>query len=246
MHHPPDLNLASSYIPACLCVLKSTAVFILFMFCPVRGWIGLCCLLTVDRILWNQSNNPILDVNAVVCAMVGGLMVMHIRYENVGNFVTIAIVVIWTIVNSSQIIGLSRFGVHYEVVVGACSVTLLSCLYQAPERTEFLALRAFVFVISNCVLPYLGIVLQQSDADTYVNICRTMLFLLGEPEAAAAWFVIYFLCIGYQFRSIVPKRTYTTMEPSAVVIAKQPALPEADDQALLREAIANRRGFRES
>jgi hypothetical protein len=246
MLHPPDLNLASSYIPACLCILKSTAAFVLFMVSPVRGWIGLWCLLTVDRILLNQSNSAILDVNAVIGALVGGLMVMHTRADNPSNMAAVAVVALWIAVSASQIVGLSRFGRSYEIVLGACCVTLLSCLHQAPERPELTALRACTFVLSNIILPYLGVVLQHSDIDTYVNACRTMLFLLGEPEEASAWFAIYLLCVGYQFRSVVPKRTYNTPDPVVVVVNKTPALPEADEQSLLREALATRRGFRES
>ncbi len=66
MHHPPDLSLASSYIPACLCLFKCTIAFVLFIFSPVRGWIGLFSVLCTDRILWNKAaNSTILDVNAV-------------------------------------------------------------------------------------------------------------------------------------------------------------------------------------
>jgi hypothetical protein len=247
MHHPPDLNLASSYIPACLCILKSILAFVLFVFSPIRGWIGLWCLLTVDRILWNQSTNSILDVNAVIGALIGGLMVMHTRSDNPNNVANMVIIAFWMIFSASQIVGLSRFNRSYEIILGACSVTLLACLYQEQERTELLALRSLVFVLSNVMLPYLSVMLQQNnDIDTYANACRTMLFLLGEPEAAAAWLGIYLLCVGYQFKSVAPKRVYTFTEPVVVVTKQPPALPDPDEQALLREALASRRGFRES
>ncbi len=44
--------------------------------------------------------------------------------------------------------------------------------------------------------------LQQPDIDTYVNVCRTLLILLGKPEVAGAWVATYILCIGYQVRRI--------------------------------------------
>jgi hypothetical protein len=256
MHYPPDLNLASSYIPACLCILKCTFAFVLFVFSPVRGWIGLCCLLLADRILWNQSSASILDVNAVAVSLIGGLMVMHTRADGVHTMAYLVISAAWALVSALQVVGLTRVNRGYEVLLGACSVTLLSCLYQAPERTEFLALRAFVFVVANTTLPYIGVMMQQyHDIDTYVNACRTMLLILGELEVACGWAVVYILCIGYQVRSgnspVMTKRHRGSSEPpSAVVVQTQQASPPCesppDEAALLREALASRRGMRDN
>ena len=258
MHFPPDLSLASSYIPACLCVLKCTLAFVLFVFSPVRGWIGLCCLLIVDRILWNQSGaSSILDVNAVAAALVGGLMVMHTRADGVHTMAYVAVSAVWSLTSALQVVGLTRLNRGYEVLLGACSVTVLSCLYQAPERTEFLALRAFVFAVANTTLPYIGVMMQQyHDIDTYVNVCRTLLVILGELEIACGWVAVYILCIGYQIRSggsAVTKRQRSSYEtPTAVVVqtqqaSQQPACESPPDEAaLLREALASRRGMRDN
>jgi len=259
MHHPPDLNLASSYIPACLCVLKCTAAFVLFVFSPVRGWIGLGSLILVDRILWNQHHTTILDVNAVIVALIGGLMVMHARSDGLHSVLHVAVIAVWMLVSAPQIVGLSRIQKSYEVILGGCCVTILSCMYQAQERTEMLAFRAFVFVVANVTLPYLGVMMQQHEIDTYVNACRTMLILLGEPEVACAWLVIYILCIGYQIRGYPKKQVQQTIqqeEPTSVVVHSSklaPPLPSVnassssatgqDEATLLREALASRRGF---
>lgn len=206
MHLPPDLSLASSYIPACLCLLKCTVAFVLFVFSPVRGWICLFSMLLTDRILWNQAaNTTILDVNAVCVGLVGGLMVMHARSDGIKTLVHFAITGVWILMSSLQILGATRLHRAYEVLFAAFSVSVLSCLYQAQERTELLALRSFVFVVANSTLPYMGVMLLHPDIDTYVNICRTLLVLLGEPEIASAWAVGYILCIGYQVRSTVPQ-----------------------------------------
>jgi uncharacterized membrane protein len=263
MHRLPDLNLASSYIPACLCVLKCTAVFVLFIFSPVRGWIGMGCLILVDRILWNQHHTTILDVNAVAVALVGGLMVMHSRADGLHSVLHVAVTAVWMLVSAPQIVGVSRIHRSYEVILGACCVTILSCLYQTQERTELLALRAFVFVVANVTLPYLGVMMQQHEIDTYVNACRTMLILLGTPEVACAWMVTYMLCIGYQIRGC-PKRPAQSLQQleelaSVAVHSSKPSPPmpsmnnppsliheqhsSSDEAALLREALASRRGF---
>ena len=254
MHHPPDLNLASSYIPACMCVLKCTAAFVLFIFSPVRGWVGLGCLMLADRILWNQHHIGILDVNAVVVALVGGLMVTHARSDGLHTVMHVAVAAAWISVSAPQIVGLTRFHRSYEVLLGGCCVTVLSCLHHTQERTEMLAFRAFVFVVANVTLPYLGVMMQQHEIDTYVNACRTMLILLGTPEMASGWVVLYTLCIGYQIRGQHPKKPAPLPppeEPTSVVVhpsKPSPPLPSSasgaeDEAALLREALASRRGF---
>ena len=250
MHHPPDLNLASSYIPACLCVMKCTFAFVLFVFSPMRGWIGLSCLVIMDRILWNNHQTTVLDVNAVVFALIGGLMVMHTRSEGVHTMFNTAVVGVWILVSAAQVISLTRLSRSYEIILGGCCIAILSCLYQAQERTELLALRAFVFVVANTTLPYLGVMMQQSEIDTYVNASRTLLIILGEPEVSCTWIVLYVLCMGYQIRSSSSKRTETiSCTPSSVVVQQAkapPPTPSADEAALLREALASRRGgFRE-
>ena len=202
MHHPPDLSLASSYIPACLCLFKCTIAFVLFIFSPVRGWIGLFSVLCTDRILWNKAaNSTILDVNAVCVALVGGLMVMHARADGVRTMMHFTITGAWILLSSLQVLGATHLHRAYEVLYAAAAVSVLSCLYQAQERTELLALRSFVFVVANVTLPYLGVMLQHQEIDTYVNACRTLLILLGEPEFSSAWSVVYILCIGYQIRN---------------------------------------------
>ena len=107
MHNPPDLSLASSYIPACMCLLKSVLAFVLFVLSPVKGWIGLCCLVTVDRILWNRSA-CILDVNAVAGALVGGLMIVRARADGIHTALRFAIHGVWVALSACQITGLSR------------------------------------------------------------------------------------------------------------------------------------------
>ena len=306
MHHPPDLSLASSYIPACLCLFKCTLAFVLFIFSPVRGWIGLFSLLFADRILWNQTaTSTILDVNAVCVSLVGGLAIMHTRADGVKTMVHFGITAAWALLSSLQILNATRLHRAYEVIFAAFAVSTLSCMYQAQERTELLALRSFVFVVANVTLPYLGVMLQHSDIDTYVNACRTLIVLLGEPEVASAWVVVYVLCMGYQLRTtgggggcLAPRRThhaakyhpyYDNEQPSGVLpgvdyeccAVESPrfrasggglsgtsnnngggignalssantaqigasATSPSEEAALLREALASRKGFREA
>ena len=208
---PPDLSLASSYVPACFCLGKSLVCFMLFLFSPVRGWIALGSLLLADRVLWNQmmcsssssnNSNMILDVNAVCVALVGGLMVMHVREDGIKSAVMpLGIIGLWSLLSALQILGTVRLPGAVEVLLAACCVSVLSCLFQAREIGEVMALRSFVFVMANVVLPYLGVLLQNVEVNTpYIIVCRTLPILLGGPELACAWVAVYVLCMGYQVR----------------------------------------------
>ena len=275
LYHPsPDLNLASSYIPACLCVVKCALAFVLFVLSPIRGWIGLCCFAIVDRLLWNNTQTMIIDVNSVVVSLVGGLMVVHARASGVHGLTHLAVIALWMMVSAPQITGISRLQRGYEVLLAGACVAVLSCMFQAQDRPEILALRVFVFVLFNTGLPYIGILMQQQlDTDsTYVNVCRTLLILLGEPEIACLWVVVYIICLGYNLRAVTPplsnhgnsKRIHdyvqdlrlassTSCTPAfesehTIAIQSKDRFdsdPSSSDDpsTLLREALANRRGF---
>ena len=261
MANHPDLNLASSYIPACLCLLKGSLAFILFIFAPVSGWIGLGCILIVDRLLWNTPPSSILDVNAVCISLVGGLMVAHARVNGVETVAHWAVIGAWALLSAMQVLRVIRMRRSYEILLGACSVTILSCLFEAQERPEFLALRAFAFVVTNIALPYLAVLMQQNDIDTYVNVSRTLLILLCDLEVAFGWVTVFILCLGHQLRvasqpseSIFKRKGFMSpqeimlMSPSAftddgnaptkAMITSFEDFPSVEDNALLQEALA--------
>ena len=252
MFTQPDLSLASSYVPACFCLFKSMFCFILFLFSPVRGWIAMTSLLFADRILWNQYNNiMILDVNAVCVALVGGLMVMHAREDGVKSVMQVGIIGIWTLVSALQILGTLKLPSAVEVLTAASCVSVLSCLFQAREIGEVMALRSFVFVMANVVLPYLGVLLQNPELNTYVIVCRTLPILLGGPEIACAWVAVYVLCMGYQVRNSRSKQQQRySPEPQISVLTQQQSLctssaachsnSSSEEASLLREALARK------
>jgi hypothetical protein len=246
----PDLSLASSYVPACFCVFKSMLCFIIFLVSPVRGWIALASLLLTDRILWNQySNISILDVNAVCVALVGGLVVMHAREDGIRSVIPLGVIGIWGLLSALQILGAAKLPPAAEVITAACCVSILSCLFQAREIGEVMALRSFVFVMANVILPYLGILLQNTEVNTYIIVCRTLPILLGGPEVACAWVSVYVLCMGYQVkisrgkmqRHGSPEPQITTQQSTCSSSSSGTVSEEA---SLLREALA-RKQFRD-
>ena len=262
--HTPDLSLASSYIPACLCLLKSLVVFICFLFSPVRGWIGIGCLLATDRVLWNRIN-PIMDVNAICFSLAAGLAIAHTRADGIQTnpVLHFALLGLWMLFSFVQIIGVSHLGRAYEVVLAAGAVSALSCVYQGADVPEIMALRAFMFVVSNVTLSYLGILFMDDFSDTYIHICRTLVFILGDLRLAGVWISVYMLCIGHQARStvgFVPAHvplqqcsvTSTSYAPSCCPPEEEDTMllksgnsassMVMDDAGLLREALA-RKGF---
>jgi hypothetical protein len=249
----PDLSLASSYVPACFCVFKSMLCFILFLFSPIRGWIAIVSLLFTDRILWNQySNVAILDVNSVCVALVGGLMIMRAREDGIHSVAQLGVLGIWGLLSAVQIVGAAKLPPAAEVVSAACCVSILSCLFQAKEIGELMAVRSFVFVMANVVLPYMGVLLQNIEVSTYVIVCRTLPILLGRPEVACAWVVVYVLCMGYQINASQCKQqqrfAHGSPEPIPLEEASTCTSSTAchlagnlsEEASLLREALARR------
>ena len=248
--HTPDLSLASSYIPACLCVFKSTVVFALFLIAPVRGWIGICSLLVTDRVLWNRLN-PILDVNAVAFSLAGGLAITRLREHVVDSLFAWAVIVPWGVLTALQVLGVTRWNKSVEIIFAAMAISILSCMHQDVEIPSVLALRAFAFTVGNIVLSYLGIVLMDDCSDSYVHICRTLVLLLGEWRVSLGWLAVYLLCMGHQIRSKhcaapepIPFHNapqYT--EPACEIITPSkllPPTPTVDEMGLLREALARK------
>ena len=260
--HTPDLSLASSYIPACLCFIKSIFVFILFLFSPLRGWIGICSLLVTDRILWNRLN-PIIDVNAVNFALAGGLAITRARENGVDSLFRWAVIAPWGLLCGLQVLGATRLHRSVEIIFAACAVSILSCMHQDIDPPEILALRAFVFVVSNIALAYLGIMLCDDYSDSYIHISRTLVLLLGDWKASVGWAAMYLLCVGYQIRAKAyvspeeylhpstppPVQHYAESNCDIVMPSKLQAISTvsssgsmADETGLLREALA-RKGF---
>lgn len=243
--HPPDLNLAASYIPACTCMGKSLIAFIVFIFSPIRGWIAIASVLCVDRILWNRVN-PIIDVNAVCSAMVAGLMVVHTRIDGIHSDLQYVVIAPWLLLSALQMLGATNVSKACEIICAACAVSILSCTYQRADEKEIVSLRCFMFVFANTVLSYVGIMTEEFT-DTYVSISRTMLILLGEWHVASVCVVTYLLCMGHQLRSKSAKRA----GPLPTAVYEEPACGNninstssscSEEAGLLREALA-RKGF---
>lgn len=254
--HTPDLSLATSYIPACLCVLKSALVFFLFLFSPLRGWIGICSLLVTDRILWNRLN-PILDVNAVAFALAGGLAITRMREHVVDSMFQWFVIVPWGILTGIQVIGAARLTRSTEIIAAAMAVSMLSCMHQDTEPPMILALRAFAFTVGNTVLAYLSIVLMDDFSDTYIHISRTLVLLLGEWRLSLGWLAFYFICMGQQIRNkhfaasepqyltaicVKECASYPSVECDSAVTPGKLLAPvqTLDETGLLREALARK------
>jgi len=253
MHHAsPDLSLASSYIPACLCLGKSLAAFILFLFSPQRGWVALACLLSVDRILWNHASHLLLmDASAVCSAMVGGLMVVRTRGDGgIHSDLQYVVVAPWLLLSALQMVGVTRVPRAYEIVVAACAVSVLSCTYQRSDENEVTALRAFVFVFANILMSYVGVMVDDSGdaSSSYVSVSRTLLILLGERHVAVGWAVVYLVCLSYQLRGGRRGAAKASPEDVCEVAQVVPSSSVAnkggcsEEAGLLREALA-RKGF---
>jgi hypothetical protein len=130
-------------------------------------------------------------------------------------------------------------------------------MHQAIDIPEVMALRAFMFVVSNVSLAYLSILFVDDYSDTYIHICRTLVLILGDLRVAAAWMSVCMVCVGHQIHS---NSVFATAAPATVPLQQcvmtpcHPPEPDTtllkpcsstlvvDDAGLLREALA-RKGF---
>jgi hypothetical protein len=207
-------------------------------------------------VLWNKIN-PIMDVNAISFSLAAGLAIAHTRADGVlvSGVVHFALIGLWMLFSLLQILGFTRLGRAYEVILAAGAVSALSCIQQGLDAPELMALRAFMFVVSNVSLSYLGILFMDDYSNTYIHICRTLILLLGDLRVAGVWLSVYMVCVGHQARSTcvfvgqpasplhqcvttgpAPEEDTTLLKPGSSTSLVM------DDAGLLREALA-RKGF---
>jgi hypothetical protein len=178
------------------------------------------------------------------------MMVVHAREDGIKSVAQVGIIGLWALLSALQILGTLKLHSATEVIMAACCVSLLSCMYQAKEIGEIMALRTFVFVMANVDLPYLGVLLQNSEVNTYVIVCRTLPILLGGAEIACAWVAVYVLCMGYQVRNSRGKQQMRhspepQMQPQQSVCNSSASChssnsSNAEEASLLREALARK------
>ena len=219
-----DMTLASSYLPAFSCLAKSLAVASMaHVFLPHGGLTALCVLLLLDRTFFNTEF--IVDVNAVVAAVVACLAANHERAHNgmVTNATT-PLAVVWVKLVMMQL-GRPVFRARTEMCLYAALAVATSCTSNPIEPLSLVLGRTAAFVTLVLSHVYWHTATAHDEPLTLIS-ARHAHVLLGTPIVAAAG------CLGAAV--LLAVRWHARPQQEVEV-------PSDIEAAALREALASRK-----
>jgi hypothetical protein len=197
----PDLSLASTYIPACWCVIKSIACIIMFLLLPSREYPVLVVLLVLDRIL-TPHKNVILDINAICFTMVMGVIVNEMRRTHTFSlyWLECTIFCLWSIFTLSQTMRIISIQYPYEIAYAALCVPVLMHVFIDAETYEITCLRVVCFVFCNIYTNYMLIYYGDMPSVFALIIGRTMIVLFLNVPFMLLWTVVYLAILTLSLR----------------------------------------------
>lgn len=222
-----DLNLASSYVPAFLCLLKCLVLTSLaYALVPVGGLCALGLVLLFDRVFW--GSDFILDVNAVVLAVLWGQVANHERHHF--GFRT-PVVPLLSVVWCAAALGLSVYQVGMPLRTELyCYMALAACVsitYMALEPYSYCVARTFVYNVVVLMQVYWHISTGREEP-LVLTLFRYGFVLLAIPVPACMGALGCCVAIAMRWRPQVPNAAQA--EPDVETAA-----------AVLREALASRK-----
>jgi len=140
-----DLTLASSYIPAFLCLGKSLMATVAAWFLlPVNGMPTLGVLLLMDRLFLNSDF--IVDVNSVVSIATALRVVAYTRVNATANTAQLAIGLVWSALGAIQ---LARPFVRpkTELLLQGVMFVALSWTEQPLENLAYAIARTAAYIV---------------------------------------------------------------------------------------------------
>jgi hypothetical protein len=221
-----DLSLASSYVPAFVCLSKSLMCCVLATnLIPIGGFSALCAFLLLDRVFINSDF--ILDVNAVVAAVLWSQVANHERFvSGIHTPVYVAISVAWIAVAMCQLSRPSTIKTKYELYVYVVCSVFVSITYQAQEPVAHKLCRTLGFNVAVLVQIYWQLSVQMEEP-LVLTVLRHGSVMIAPPFMAfiATFAPVIFIAMRWK--------------PVSVVQVKEEN-PDVE-AAVLREALANRK-----
>lgn len=215
-----DLSLASSYIPAFVCILKSLMiVFLGYLFIPFGGLSILGIMLLMDRNIFNTKF--IIDVNAVVFSILWTLFANEQR-KNYGHEtrLTWVLIGIWGCVSVMSLVRAMKF----EVYVYAVLSCIVSILHHDTESLGWVVVRVVTYNITVLMQVYWMIV-SEVDEPLMVTLMRHVFLLVGPLSETCVFGIILCVVMGIRWKTV-----------------EQTVEPEVENAAsVLREALASRK-----
>jgi hypothetical protein len=222
-----DLSLASSYVPAFVCLVKCLSIVSLgYVFVPLGGLSVMGLALLLDRVFF--SSDFILDVNSVVLAVLWAL-VSNVQRNQFG-FHTVASLVLsvaWCCVAVAQLLrpGLLRnmSELYVYVVLGA----LVTMTFMPREPFAYGAARVFGFDFAVLLQVYWHISVGYEEP-LVCTLFRYGFVLVAPPLVALVGAFASCVVVAFRWRPQV-----------AAAAASEPDVETA--AAVLREALASRK-----
>ena len=224
-----DLNLASSYIPVFICMIKSLIVCIMSThFLHWGGISALIILVLFDRLFINSEF--IVDINFVLgLIMWSQLSTFERHHKGATNTsilgLTIGLNCIWAFIGIVQILKPAVFRFKNELLIyGLCGISL-SFTHFAQESLLQAVVRVIAFNTSMFLQIYWQISSFQEES-LIANLMRNGLILVGHPTISCITFFIYLVLVVFRWKPIT-----------------NPSIPVEQDceAAVLREALALRK-----
>jgi len=218
-----DLSLASSYVPAFVCISKCLACTILaFWLVPIGGLSVLCVALLLDRVMWNCDF--IIDVNAAVAAVLWAEFAAHERsHHGVPGPVALTLSTSWALLATTQV-ARPRMGQRGELLWYALLAALLTCTLSPQEPLAYRVARTLCYAATVLVQIYWQLS-TQAEEPLVLSLLRHASILAASPLVAAAACVAPNIAVAVRWRPA----------PS------QPAIDPDVEAAALREALASRK-----
>jgi hypothetical protein len=194
----PDMKLASTYIPACWCVLKTIAFVALFLLLPVSEYAVVICLLLLDRISFNIKN-LIIDVNAICQTAVVGLVINEHRHQEATPFAGVKHILIaaLSLLTLIQMTKFTRLWFAVELTAVCVAIPVIIHVPMLQENYEIKCFRVLCFISANILTSYLSIYAHEMPPPYFVCACRTIVVMLADAYVFPVWYV------GYMFVLIV-------------------------------------------
>ena len=219
-----DLSLASSYVPAFVCMLKSVVVCGLGAFLiPLGGTSSLCTLLLLDWIFINSDF--ILDVNALVAVVLWAQLSNYDRFHRgIHTLLSMLIGATWVVFALSQLVRPGTLKHKIELYVYSGLAILMSFTYLPHEPLHYSIIRGVGYNVV-CFVQIYWQIAASAEEPLVVTLLRNGAILLSIPPVA---FVGSLCLVG-----VIAFR----LKPITVTVANDVDM----EAAALREALASRK-----
>lgn len=251
-----DLRLASSYVPAIVCVFKSIGISALaVLLVPVGGVPALALMVMLDRMFVERSS--VFDVNAVVAFVFGLCVVVEERHHR-GTHTQLAIplLCVWSALALLQSCRPIMSG-RWEI--GALSVvaSLVSVTHQTEEMAPLVLGRVFCFVSIVVGAVYISACMEDEGGGSlllFLMRAGPVMLAPAVPGFGFGYLMLMAVVGTWRWRRSIGSSAASSLEivyvgnhsggTSVNSVGGGGDVEATADDALLREALARHKGGR--